>query len=373
MDYLDGDSPQGEDSNSSSDNRLDARQALEAKVAAKMATTFGDSTPNDDVEADVEGDAPDTDSADLNVAEVKEAATDEDHSTDNREVAETPAPVKSSGVPTLPESYRRSLHAYGLDDELIDLNLKNQGTTFLETAARLHEKRNRDTAAMAQLGRQYRTQQSQQGGEGDLPTPRTPQPAGRQPNTGIQPFNVKQLREEYGDDTLIDKVIPQVNAIIESHNAMLSDMRRNQQVMQQNQQAQLNRTIDDFFVGESKKGYEGLYGGTGQRNAGQEESRLRVMEMANDLVIAHQVQGRNISVEEAMTVAHDSVSSGFKQTAARATIQKAAKARNRGLTQKPSNRRTGGSNDNPETSRPRTRQELEARTLERMRRVFRGV
>ena len=104
----------------------------------------------------------------------------------------------------------------------------------------------------------------------------------------------------------------------------------------------LHRQIDGFFGSKELKPYHEQYGTTtATLNDSQLSARQKVLEFADAIVTGARSQGRYLSLDEAMQLAHDSVSSSSKSTAARKEITGTMQQRNKGITLRPSARSSG--------------------------------
>lgn len=302
------------------------RTKLESNVANRLAAAFGDETPADE--------AAET--------STEETPAEEQTTTDEEEVVETEKVTEDEGAaakpeqtgtqaPTLPAAYIRTLKAYEWTDEEIAQNLKVLGSKFVETAAKLHNNRNAEVSKWADAGRQAKAAQQQQQTQQTQTIPTTLTP--------LKPFDITALKEHYGDDKFITE-FEKMNTMVAQVNAILPAV---QEVQQRSQTAELEtlvRQIDGFFGGKELEPFKGVYGDATSiaSNKTQQEARNKVLEMADALRVGAEIQGRPLSLGEALTLAHDSLSSGYKVQAVRTTIQKQLKTRNKGITQAPRNR-----------------------------------
>jgi len=299
---------------------------------------------------------------------------EEDDSDDSDEEDEAGEAAASDGAPTLPDAYRRSLYAYGWKDEEIDQNLESLGDSFIKTAERIHGNRNAELQQWAQAGRDARTQQEGQatgqpdsGQQTNQPSQQSQQ--GQLPQK-LQPVDADKLKQEYGEDELIDAIVGPVNATIESVNSILPQLQQGQQAAEQAQVQQVQREVEKFFGDESMTLYTELYGsekdGLSDEQVGH---RNKVLDTAYDLMVgAQSLRNQALPLEEALEHAHQIVAKDFNTTAARNSVKREAKQRNRGISQKPSRRR--GGKDKPVNGRPQNRSELESRTSQRLKKAF---
>lgn len=337
------------------------REALELKVSEGMAAVFGDEAEDDEADGTPEPSADETQSG--SEGEPASDTEEDDEETETEESQEEPEAAAESDdtAPTLPDAYRRSLKAYDWTDEDIDANLKALGHKFIETAQRIHANRNAEVAQWAAAGRAARNQQQQQ-------PPATGQAAPASGPQALQPVDVTKLKEQYGDDELIDAIVNPVNAAIEQINAIVPQIQHSQQAAQMAELEALGRQVEAFFTGDDLKPYREIYGDASKTLAPQQiEARNKVLELADALVIGMKLQGRKVSLSEALTLAHDSVAGEFKVKQAKAEIKGALKKREKGITLKPGNKKPAA-----REGVVRTRSDLERKVAQGLRGVFGG-
>ena len=200
---------------------------------------------------------------------------------------------------------------------------------FLATAAKIHATRNKEVAAWAELGRKAKEQNV------PPPTKDAPKPAALQLFSEAE---IKALKETYGEDAggLIDAMVGKVNPLIEQLTKAMPIVEHTQQRAQAAQADMLARQIDGFFSGKELESYKDEYGtNAAQLNDKQLGQRTKVLEYADALIGGARQQGRNLSFDEAMTLAHDATSGGLKETAARKQITSKLQQRERGITLRP--------------------------------------
>jgi hypothetical protein len=348
------------------------REAVEAKVGNKLAELFGDDADagaaSDDGSAD-SSKAPDNAEAD-GASVVGETSTTADDTgegeEEKKEEAVAKAPQKGANVPTLPDSYRRSLKAYGWEDAEIDKNLAVLGNDFIATAAKIHSNRNAEVGQWAEVGRQAREQQTAAAAAANSGKDVT---KASSPSSGLQPIDVESLKKEYGDDTLITKFVGPFNAAIEQINTKVGQMDAIlpliEQMQQRAHQAELDmmsRQIDGFFGDKDLASYKEVYGAVGSELSKDHlTARNKVLEMADALIVGAQMQNRKLSFGEAMRMAHDSVSSGFKKQEVREELKQKLTTRAKGITLKPSSHKAPASNG------PVSRADLERRVAAKLK------
>ena len=341
------------------------RDALEDKVGdmlAKLDDDGEDDIEEDDIE-DADEDEDDIDDDDEVEGDEEADENDEiedDGTSDNEEEEESEAAADlvdlDDDAPTLPDAFRRSLVAYGYTDAEINRDFNKHGPAFVSTAAGIHSQRNQELAAWSAAGRAAR--------DGD----NVSHPANDQ-SAELQKLDVDALKAEFGDDAMIDQIAARINPIIDRVTAMVPGIEKVQTDAKEQANAQLRKTVEGFFVSDDiASRYSTVYGdGNKTLNEPQLLNRQRVLEEADALVTGAQLQGRNLTVEQALQNAHDMVSHEFVQQATRKSIKKEAKTRNRGISQKPANR---GKSKTKYVGPARTRDELYDRTDQRLKAVF---
>lgn len=326
------------------------RSALEARILAKFAEVDPEATPT----AETEEETPAV------VDEVK-PGIDAPAKTDEPEAeaaVEEPADRAVSDIPILPAAYRRSLKAYEWTDDEIDSALKQGGEKFVQSAGKMHDTRSKEVSQWAALGRQKVTDT-------------TAKVEATEPQTQtIKPVDVKALKAKYGDEALIDELVGPLNAMAEKLNAMLPQVQATQAASQAAKQEALGRQIDGFFGGKDLNDYKDVYGvETGRLTNEQLESRNKVLVLADALIGGASLQGRRLSFDEAMMLAHDSVSGPAKAQAARTKLTGTLQAREKAITLRPATRKPGqGGIESP----AKKRSDLERRTQTALNKAFGG-
>jgi len=308
---------------------VEDRAAFASKIGEKLRALKLDSDSDDEISGtDESADPAETPVAGADAVKPEENVESQD--------AAVKAPAKSGvETPTLPDSYRRSLKAYGWEDADIDHNLQVMGRDFIDTAAKIHSNRNSEVGQWAEAGRQAREQQQHA-----VDTTVSPARQGASPTGGLQPLDVAELTKEYGEDALITKVVLPMNAMIEQMNRMLPAVQETQRRANQAEQDMLLQQIDGFFGGKGMDTYKDVYGSGDKLKEEHFAARNKVLEMADALVVGASLQHRKLSFGDAMQMAHDSVSSGFKKQEARAEIKGQLTKRARGTTLRPSSRQS---------------------------------
>lgn len=345
--------------------------ALEAKIADSLAAIedepgdelVDESTEAVDEPADEVVEEASDDAADDESAEEPDDSAEED----DEEAAEGDEPAKPKAAepakkssPTLPAAYRRTLQAYEWTDEEIDRAFAADPTNFTVTASKMHQSRSKEIAAWAQMGRAARDENA-----APEKSDTDGKPATRP--TQIPKIDEAALAEKYGDADLIADVVGPVNAAIDTINSFLPDLTSGVASVQQTRAETLAKQIDQFFGGDELKPYADLYGKTFEDGTpDQRKKRASVLETADALVTGAQLQGRRLSTNEALALAHDAVSAGHKVAAVRAEVRGAVKKRAQSVTIKPSKR---GSKSSDHDGPANSRETLEERTAARLSKI----
>lgn len=270
------------------------RGALEASVSAKMSDVFKDSDdelvesePSTEVAKTSE--EAETTAEEKPEAEVKTAPTKETPApAAGKAPAEKPAVETNPAVLAIPAAYRRSMKAYQWTDDEIDAAAKANPTAFAKMAEKVHLSRVEETQRWTELGRHAKAA--------------TPAPAAVEPPK----FDVKALRAKYGNEPFIDAMEAQ-HSQLEATRAFMDAAQKRQA---DNDMATLVKQIDNYFSSEELSPYHDHYGKGGQTlTEAQLTARGKVLSTADLLIAGARSMGRPMTLDEALTMAHDSVAS----------------------------------------------------------------
>lgn len=288
-------------------------------------------------------------------------------------VKPAPEAAAPTGASTLPAAYRRSAKARDWSDAEIDGFFNANPDLAIKTFQKMHESRVKEVSEWAAMGRQARSaQQPPPPAPAAAPQASTPAPA--DPMAALKPIDItasaKALAEKFGNEDLLSEVIGTLagplNAAIIAVQPLLQQAKAQQAVAVQTQVENLGRAVEGFFTSKDMEPFKDIYGTDKTLTPERITARQKVLEMADALVAGAQMQGRRLSVEEALALAHDATASPVKEKVIREQIQRSVTERSRGLTLRPTNRGTPATNDGP----PRDRQELLNRAKERLENAF---
>lgn len=313
-----------------------ASESTKDSIASGIQSQFDKVFGNDD--ESVSGETNESESSPVESSDTSAPAADTTADAPASEVADsgetvtdpkTPATEAAAAkAPTLPAAYRRSLKAMEWTDAEIDEAAGNP--SFLTTAAKIHATRNKEVAAWAELGRKTKEQNP-------APTPTKDAPTA----PALQLFSeaeIKALKETYGEDAggLIDAMVGKVNPLIAKLTQALPVVEQTQQRAYQAEVEKYTRSIEGFFSSKEMESYKDEYGtDVAKLNDKQLGQRNKVLEYADTLIAGARQQGRALSFDEAMTLAHDANSGGLKETAARKQITSQLQKRANSVTLRP--------------------------------------
>ena len=293
---------------------------------------------------------------------VEEKSVEEEVAAEEKSVEEKPveeavtAPVVES---TLPAAYVRTAKARGWTDEEIADAVKVNPDAAMRTFERMHTSRTQEINEWADLGRKNRQTPALTATPSPAASPVAPA------QVALQPINVAAMVEKYGNQGLIEELAGPVNAAIAMLGPLVTGAQESRAQARRTQQETLGKTVEDFFTAKEMAPFATAYGKSGSLTTPQVETRSKVLETADALIAGAAFQGRQLSVQDALVLAHDSVTSGLKETIIRDQIRKDVTKRAAGITLKPTatgRTQTGGP--------PRDRQELLGRTEDRLAKAF---
>lgn len=339
-------------------------------VEARLKAVFGDEAK--DESNDMENESLET-SNDKDIVEDKDEPEvksndligDKVETTVDKEAAVDDS-TQESDAPTLPQAYVRSLLAYGWTDDEIKGHLEAYGSKFIDTAAKIHSNRNDEIEAWAERGRKLRQSGPDQvtdtkSGESDRKTQTTSIPQ------TLKAIDVDALKERYGEDEFVDTIARPINDLILAVNAVLPQLQAGIASTQQEAQKQLAQSVEEFFNSADLKDYSTLYGNS--KNGITEEhskTRNRVLEVADALIGGMQDQGKNVSVYDALMLAHETVSRNFTESVIRNRLKDSLTKREKTISLKPS-KRTAAAAPNSESDK---RTALESTVAQKLAQAF---
>jgi len=282
------------------------------------------------------------------------------------EAKEPEAKEPEDGLPEeIPYNYVRAAVRLGWKEEDIEKLAASDPDMAFATMRNIFESVNKLSDRYSEFGRKTKEQTAQT--EQTSQTTQT-----EQDTTTKKPFvDIEKIREQYGNDPMIDAVIKPMSDALEE---LRTEVSASKQVMpnpaQQQQRSyypeELTRELDAFFGSEPLlKHYGDFYGSSNVQDdltLGQTKQRHSVIEKADQIIAGAMAQGIDMSVGEALENAHLLISEPVRRAAIREEIKATAKQRGKGISLRPSKTTTNATEQN----KPRTEAELEQKVAERL-------
>ncbi len=326
---------------------------------ARLAKAFDESTPSAAVESVEDSTLSSvTESA---VSLVTESAVESAVST-----------VKAADEVKLSEAYyRAAVHQGWKPEEIKDL-LKANPEVANRTFAKLYDDTNKFSREFAAIGRA----KQELARKGTVSAATVVEPSEKK--LEFKEVDIVKLRKEYDNDPLVEMMaqqqeqskalFDQVQKLTKEPDQPVRDEATIRASIQE--EAALEQQITVFFAGSDVKMYGEFYGELPKDakdwkslTQDQQLKRYQVLQMADDMLIGATSQGRDMGIDEALTLAHLSVSEPMREKVIRDKIKANVVKRGKGLSLKPA----GGKK--PESTKPGNLGELVAITRERLNAV----
>lgn len=300
--------------------------------------------------------------------EASEAAEVQEHGTQPGEKpgqgeapGQGPAAKEPTGDDAIPPHLIEAARRRGWSEDRIQRLVKADPDLAFDTFDQLHQDANELSTRYAEMGRMLAGQTGQhipqangqppaqfpgqapgqQGGVQNTAQPTSPQQgqAGGQQQGLLPAFKfaeevTKDLDEDFRKGVL-DSVAGHLNQINDVINNVVG---QHQGWIQERQREVLFQQVDQFFDG--RKDYNKLYG-AGDRSSLEPDQmalRQRVVEQADAIRAGAMYQGRQLTVHEALEMAHNLVTSKHQKETARREIQGQVRKRNGQITVRPTHR-----------------------------------
>lgn len=257
--------------------------------------------------------------------------------------------------PTLPAAYVRSLKADTWTDEEIQAGFEANPERFTAMAAKIHSGRNAESARWAALGRQTREQDVQ-------PAPVAPvAPAVPQPAT------IPSIPEIDGvDQDTLAKLMAPIHQKEARLQTLATEFETRMETLNRMESQMVGQQMDTFFGSEGLKSFAELYGPSFREASDQQYSnRDSVLVLAHDMMTGAEKAGRSVLFDDALQIAHESVSKDFQETAIRGDIKSKTQKRAKSVSLRPSSKRTKG-----ESGKPKTEAELVSQVEAGLKKAF---
>lgn len=284
---------------------------------------------------------------------------------------------------TLPDAFHRAAEHDGWKPEDIKGFFEADPERALVTFQNIYNSMNRASRDFANLGR-IKAEQVRQQTEDTTKT---------DDKVEIKDFvDVEKLKEEYGDNPLIDVVKPlndalkQISQEVKSLKSQKSPSADDIAFAKSDQIAATQRAeataeqadtklIEQFFNAEDMKSYNDFYGvlKMGQipqdLQPGQQKNRYEVLQTADQMIVGNAMQGTELSVNDALLRAHLLVTEPIREKVIREEIKSSLVKRNKGLTLRPSAGKKSAAAVS-EDGKPKDKAEVIRRAGQRLAKVF---
>lgn len=258
-----------------------------------------------------------------------------------------PTPAASQSQVEIPAAFVRSAIHQGMTEQDVKDMYEADPEKANKFFSKMHESVNRITEEFARMGRQVQ---------------QTPAPV-QQPEK--KKIDIAKLKETYGED---DPLVKVVQELIESVNPVQQVAQP--QITNPNPSYQPNQSPDvvirqqvtQFFAAPTLKTYQDFYGDEADPSKftiQQQQNRWKVIEAADHIMAGAALQGRSLSVAEALDRAHLMVSEPYRAAAVRKEIEQKIVKRGKGLTLTPQGSTINQTDANAGKS-------LEAKTADRL-------
>ena len=321
-------------------------------------------------ESESEPEVKDEDKEQTEETDETEDSTLEDETEDSTSDTESEPGVKDEDKEQteskieLPDAYYRAAVHRGWKPEEIKEFFGASPELAKRTFANIYEGVNQSSKEFADLGRLKLEQQRQ------------PEKTKESPDTSSKGVDVDKLRETYGkEEPLVDVIVE-----MQKQNKLLVEQNEKQASQQQTRVSDkelkvIGEQIDDFFADDDLKLYEDFYGpgknatgGMTQPNEltpGNRANRAALLELGDQLIAGTALQGREMSVSEALNLAHLSITAPIKEQKIRESIMSKVVKRSKSITLKGKGKKT------VEADKPLSGTALESKTARAIKKLLR--
>lgn len=245
--------------------------------------------------------------------------------------------------------YRAAIHQ-GWKPEEVDQFVKANRELAQRTFEKLYEATNKISSEFARFGRMKAQQEAEA--------------AKAKQASAMSGVDLDAIKEEYGEDSAIYKTM---KALINAIPAQAQQVQ--QQFSPDTENTHVRQIIESFFGSDDMKPYGDFYGTAKDRRKLTGEQighRLDVINMADEILIGAEMQGRKMDITEALERAHLIVAEPIRTEIIRKEIVSKVKKRASGTTLKPSSKKQSN------TSKAKTGTELETIVEAHLRKAFGG-
>ena len=321
-----------------------------AAVDAKLAVLRGDvpeenndvdETPVDDQEPVTEPDQTDADDTDSDKSDAGD---------------DTDSEAADDDLPMLPSGHRLAALAKGYTTEEVDHFLKTHPDEAMGRFGELFDERKKESAMWSDRGRRLaQTDQSVVEPPKVLADPKDP--------AATPLFVAKALAEEFGNEDLINALVPRLNTMIEESNTLKQERAQTADRDRKRQESYLLQVTDEFFGSKAMEPSKETYG-TGYGSATEEQmtQRMKLLNQADEIAKGAADHGREIPDLEALERAHMILSQGSRDEIIRQGIRDELKQRTK--TTKSSHRKIKSSEEEGPVSEAKLEKRVAAKQRE---------
>ncbi|KKL23293.1 hypothetical protein LCGC14_2426840, partial [marine sediment metagenome] len=263
--------------------------------------------------------------------------------------------------------YRAAIHR-GMTDTEVKEFYETTPELCVRTLGKIYEAVNRSSAEFASLGRARKDQMEQAALEAAAP---------QKEEDDFIGVDIEALEEsEMDPDALaIIKTINDQNKLlhdkVQSVESTATQPQENFDRVATQESALIGQQIENFFKSDEAKPYgDGFYGVVPDKDTdwanlspGEKANRWAVIEMMDDILVGAEFNNRDISVDEAMRMAHLNVSEPQRTKVIREELTAKLTERSKSLSLKPA---AAGTTDSSAASGPKSKEELEEATAARL-------
>lgn len=352
---------------------------LEEQVGGKLANIFGTSDENLEVDDELENDEDLEEEDEEDESEEDDHEEDDDDEDDRSEEDDEDEEDDSSTsgdeedeLEPVPQAYIQAAKAYGWTDKKIKKLLKLDRATALETLAGIYDTRNQINSHYSEMGRRANQEP----------------PKKKEPAPTVPPIDVAAIEEALGGK---DEAAP-VIALLQKQNEMIAAMQPSNEPAPRNdallpdidsryqnavEESGVEQQLNMFFDTDSMKPFKEVYGNMaiGQTwedlPAGQRKHRFKVLQKADSIIGGAKIQGRKVSLQEALLDAHLLVTQPYRDKITVDGIRKKVVKRSKGRTLKPSKSRNKAKTGERMKNGKRTEAQLLQDTQARLNKIYR--
>lgn len=239
---------------------------------------------------------------------------------------------------------RAAIHQ-GWSQEEIDEFVEASPELAEKTFGKIYESTNKISAEFAKLGRKATQPDAK---------------ADKSVDAGDKSeIDLDELKEQFGEDSAIVKTMEAILKLVPK------EQPKNEPLQPDDG---LRQTVNQFFIADAMKPYTDFYGVGNDRDAltlKQARNRHEVLQMADDIIMGAQAQGRAMDVAEALERAHLYMTDAVRSEVIRKDITSKITKRSKGVSLKPSSKKS---------AKPvaKTEKDVEGIVAQKLSKLFKG-